>query len=1275
MKRSKFAISIILICVCIFTCMPSMVFGAAEPVWPVGGNGGKDLKNWHKYSSGSYHSGTDISAAEGTPIYASYSGKVDKVKSMTTSYGNHVIIKSTVNSTTVYIYYCHMKKYVVKAGEKVTAGQLIGYVGQTGNATGPHLHYEVRDKNKRYGSNSSPNLDPHKYLPSKGTKVTVPSKPTITNCNATGATSIKLEWGKVSGASKYKIVRHEVDGANKKTLTENCTSTSYTDKGLISGHTYYYIVYAGNSSNKWSSASTEWKTYTAPATPKQPEVNRDVPKQLTITWNKVDGATKYKLEYHRADTSGWTTLDSNIKTTSYTHKNLADGTKYNYRVTAIREGNIGRADKKKNQKVESGASPTKTKFTQMARPSNSANNDNTSQVVLKWNAVKGSKGYSYAYNVYRDGAKINSSLVTGTTYTDNKAVSGKIHKYQIEIMEKSDTSNTYIGRGKTALYAGSKITKEISVVPQSNTEMKISWAAPASAPSGTKYTLLKYNSSKKQYETLKTNITTTSYIDKGLKAGETYRYAVQVYDKDNNKLTGTFGTAAKLDIAASKITLNKSEVSLNEGETVNLTATITPENCFDKTVRWASLNEGVASVDANGLVTAKTAGTAEITATTSNNQTAKCVVTVNSKECTHEYEGENEGWIIDTAATCEEAGSRHRVCKKCSETETETIAATGHQYSEEYQTVKEATCTEAGEQAHVCSVCNAQIDNIPIEATGHKFGDTWLVEKGATCDEQGIEYRQCSVCGEKETRDIDSTTHDYELTEKTDVTPDGPGHITYTCKICGESYTEEYVPEINEGTISIGEGSLKAGGTITLPVTIENNPGIAGFNFTLDYDKSVMTPTAITKGGLIPEGTTFTSNLEQGIPASELKEVSVYWGASSNVTEDGELFNITFDVTGGTTDGLYPISLKYEKGDITDAAFNDVMPTIIDNVVTIADVMRGDVNLDRRVDSQDELLLSRYIAKWNLEFNDNQKKAANVFADSAGKINSKDGVRLSQILSGYELIDSGEAASLMASKEVDISLGEAEVTAGDYISVPVTITGNEGIAGFNFTLNYDKEYLTPVAIEKGEMLVDGNFTSNLTEETDGSSLDYVTAYWNCAYDMDEDGELFLVDFVINDNAIPGQQLPIEISCEDGSLCDYALNDVTATLTQGKIDVAEDIDSEEIDTTYPYIINDIYAVQPDDVIYEGIPQDTDFSVNVELQTTTEEMPNGVVLLGVYDNNGALVEMQKQDLTDTVLTEGMSEFIINRSDISIGTLKAFIWNSEDGMLPLSNCLALQ
>ena len=140
-------------------------------VWPVGGNGGTDLNNWPRYSSGKYHSGTDISAPKGTPVYSTYSGVVDTVKSLTSSYGKHVIIKSVVDGKTVYIYYCHLASYSVSKGQTVTAGQQIGKVGSTGNSSGNHLHYEVRNANKSYGSLSNPTLNPHDYLPKRAISV------------------------------------------------------------------------------------------------------------------------------------------------------------------------------------------------------------------------------------------------------------------------------------------------------------------------------------------------------------------------------------------------------------------------------------------------------------------------------------------------------------------------------------------------------------------------------------------------------------------------------------------------------------------------------------------------------------------------------------------------------------------------------------------------------------------------------------------------------------------------------------------------------------------------------------------------------------------------------------------------------------------------------------------------------------------------------------------------------------------------------------------------
>ncbi|MBD5241771.1 MAG: Ig domain-containing protein [Barnesiella sp.] len=73
------------------------------------------------------------------------------------------------------------------------------------------------------------------------------------------------------------------------------------------------------------------------------------------------------------------------------------------------------------------------------------------------------------------------------------------------------------------------------------------------------------------------------------------------------------------------------DVELTEGESTTLKAIITPENATDKSVKWSSSDETVASVDASGLVTAIKVGTATITATTSNGLTASCTVTVKAK--------------------------------------------------------------------------------------------------------------------------------------------------------------------------------------------------------------------------------------------------------------------------------------------------------------------------------------------------------------------------------------------------------------------------------------------------------------------------------------------------------------------------------------------------------------------------------------------------------------------------------------------------------------------
>ena len=96
------------------------------------------------YKTMKFHAGMDFTGAIGTPIYATGNGLVVESQ-FDKGYGRHVIIDHGFSYKTMY---AHMEKIVVKKGQTVKRGDVIGYLGNTGLSTGPHLHYEVRKNEK-----------------------------------------------------------------------------------------------------------------------------------------------------------------------------------------------------------------------------------------------------------------------------------------------------------------------------------------------------------------------------------------------------------------------------------------------------------------------------------------------------------------------------------------------------------------------------------------------------------------------------------------------------------------------------------------------------------------------------------------------------------------------------------------------------------------------------------------------------------------------------------------------------------------------------------------------------------------------------------------------------------------------------------------------------------------------------------------------------------------------------------------------------------------------
>ncbi len=273
-----------------------------------------------------------------------------------------------------------------------------------------------------------------------------------------------------------------------------------------------------------------------------------------------------------------------------------------------------------------------------------------------------------------------------------------------------------------------------------------------------------------------------------------------VYDTYEVKELKTAGVKITAQpISATGITLNKTTLALDEGASETLVATVAPSNSTDS-VTWKSSDEKVATVDANGKVTAVAKGSATITAT-AGSVSATCAVTVN---CAHNWvaatctepktcdkcgatEGDALGhtWV---AATCTEP----KTCSVCQATEGDAL---GHTWTA-------ATCTEP----KTCSVCKA--------TEGDALGHTWVA---ATCTEP----KTCSVCKATEGEALghnystewskDATNHWHECTNGCNEKKDEAVHDFGTgdkCEICGYERDHQHRLTLVPGTAA---GCLTAG--------------------------------------------------------------------------------------------------------------------------------------------------------------------------------------------------------------------------------------------------------------------------------------------------------------------------------------------------------------------------------------------------------------------------------------------------------------------------------
>ncbi len=223
--------------------------------------------------------------------------------------------------------------------KSVTIPKSVNYIGQKSfgyEGSGPIVKGNFLGLIKCYSGTTG-----EKYAKDNGFKyelldVTPPANITKASFKSS-ANAVKISWNKVSGATGYRVYQYNTS-TKKWVGIANTTSTAYTFKNLKAGTTYKFTVRAYKNQGGKTYLSPKYTTFTTSTTPATVSFKLTAgSKKATVKWNKVTGATGYKIYYKTSKNGKWIGLKTaNNKTTSYTKTGLTKGKTYYFTVKAYR---------------------------------------------------------------------------------------------------------------------------------------------------------------------------------------------------------------------------------------------------------------------------------------------------------------------------------------------------------------------------------------------------------------------------------------------------------------------------------------------------------------------------------------------------------------------------------------------------------------------------------------------------------------------------------------------------------------------------------------------------------------------------------------------------------------------------------------------------------------------------------------------------------------------------------------------------------------------------
>lgn len=405
--------------------------------------------------------------------------------------------------------------------------------------------------------------------------------------------SLFISWSEIPEVSGYEIYRSK-SKSGTYTKIKTTTKTSYTDTKLSCGTTYYYKIkaYKTLDGNKYDSSFSSIKSCKPTLATPASKVKVSSYNSLTVSWEKVPGATSYKIYRSTSKNSGYKLIGSFKNPSSYIDKNLTHGITYYYKIQAL---------------YKSAASA----FTQVSAapkckaPSLTLSQSSYKNLTLSWKPVTGAASYNIYRSTSKDGTYRKIGNVSGTQFTDSGLSQGNIYYYKVCSVRNNKTGDSSrIKSSKLYLAAPSGLSLR-ATGPSLKNGITLSWKKTVGATSYIIYRSANPNSGFKKIGTSAKN----TYVDTKIKSLTTYYYKIKAI----NGSVASSQTATKSFIWAKTARYQLKSLTVGSGKSWTPELTLSPASATPSSCVYSSSNPKVATVNSKGVIKALSAGTTTIT--------------------------------------------------------------------------------------------------------------------------------------------------------------------------------------------------------------------------------------------------------------------------------------------------------------------------------------------------------------------------------------------------------------------------------------------------------------------------------------------------------------------------------------------------------------------------------------------------------------------------------------------------------------------------------------